>query len=127
MLTFPFEADSVASLLLSFVSWLAFTMTLLLFALAQEIGPVVWAVWLSALLLATFVLAMAWARRMKKQMVLGHFLLAATRQQVDVECILDMILHVSSQGHALVGIRGMEHPCSRFGSKSDQQVMSPTA
>ena len=31
-------------------------------------------------------------------------------------------VHVSSQGHALVGIRGMEHPCSRFDSKSDQQI-----
>lgn len=96
--------DSLASLALCGVSWVAFSMTLLLVALAQEIGPVIWAVWFSALLpgasgggaaraeagglRAGHGLGEAHARGAAQrcavrvdaeaQMVLGYFLLAAT-------------------------------------------------
>lgn len=69
--------DSWTPLSLTAVSWVTFSLTVSLFALAQEIGPVVWAVWCSALLLGVFVLSMAWARRMQAQRLLGYFLLAA--------------------------------------------------
>ncbi|CAK8989425.1 Pentatricopeptide repeat-containing protein At5g02860 [Durusdinium trenchii] len=69
--------DPWLPLVLTFISWLTFSLTMLLFAFGEEIGHTIWAVWLSALLLAIFVLSMAWARRMPGQMLLGYFLLAA--------------------------------------------------
>eukprot|EP00434_Breviolum_minutum_P013043 symbB.v1.2.011491.t1/scaffold768.1/size164025/4 len=72
-----YQDNGLTSLLLTAVSWVTFSLTLCLFALAQEIGPVIWALWSSALLLAVFVVSMAWARRMPAQMLLGYFLLAA--------------------------------------------------
>eukprot|EP00913_Durusdinium_trenchii_P019178 g18023.t1 len=74
---YPPKDDPWLPLVLTFISWLTFSLTMLLFAFGEEIGHTIWAVWLSALLLAIFVLSMAWARRMPGQMLLGYFLLAA--------------------------------------------------